>query len=97
MNDETAAHYVGIIDQMSLGLRLLNDTFGECGVPNIAWQIDPFGHSREQAYLFAKMGFDGMYFARQDYREKIKRMEEKSMEMSWIPSDVEELQLFTGC
>ena len=95
MNDEAVSHYVGIIDQMTLGLRTLNDTFGECGVPNIAWQIDPFGHSREQADLFVKMGFEALFFARLDYRDKIKRKEDKSLEMVWKTSN-DESSLFTG-
>ena len=33
----------------------LNDTFGECGRPRISWQIDPFGHSKEQAFIFSQM------------------------------------------
>ena len=35
MNDEGAAHYVGIIDNLSLGYRLLNETFGECGIRRV--------------------------------------------------------------
>ena len=61
----------------------LNILFRECGRPRVAWQIDPFGHSREQANLFAEMGFDGLFFGRLDYADKAKRLKEKSMEMVW--------------
>jgi lysosomal alpha-mannosidase len=87
MNDEAATHYQSVIDQFTFGLKFLNDTFGECGRPKIGWQIDPFGHSREQASLFAKMGYDGLFFARLDYQDKIKRLSEKSLEMVWKSSN----------
>lgn len=63
--------------------RFLNDTFGECGRPRIGWQIDPFGHSREQASMFAQMGYDGLFFARLDYQDKGNRMRTKTPEMIW--------------
>jgi lysosomal alpha-mannosidase len=87
MNDEAATHYQSIIDQFSLGLKFLNDTFGECARPKIGWQIDPFGHAREQASLFTQFGFDGVFFARLDFQDKVKRLADKSMEMVWETSD----------
>jgi hypothetical protein len=57
MNDEAATHYNSIIDQHSLGAEFLRDQFGECGRPKIGWQIDPFGHSREQASLLAQVKY----------------------------------------
>ncbi len=57
MNDEAATHYNSIIDQHSLGAEFLRDQFGECGRPKIGWQVDPFGHSRELASLFAQVTF----------------------------------------
>ncbi len=57
MNDEASTHYNSIIDQHTLGAQFLRDQFGECGRPKIGWQIDPFGHSREQASLFAQVKF----------------------------------------
>ncbi len=59
MNDEGATYYDDIIDQMTLGLRILDDLFGKCGHPSVSWQIDPFGASKEMASLYAQMGFDG--------------------------------------
>ncbi|CAG2165196.1 unnamed protein product, partial [Oppiella nova] len=58
VNDEGAAHYNNIIDQMTMGLKFLNETFGQCAHPKVSWQIDPFGASLEMPSLYAQMGFD---------------------------------------
>ena len=39
MNDEGATHYSGVIENLGLGHRLLNDTFGQCGLPRVGWQV----------------------------------------------------------
>ncbi|XP_069351428.1 lysosomal alpha-mannosidase isoform X2 [Eulemur rufifrons] len=86
MNDEAATHYGAIVDQMTLGLRFLEDTFGNDGRPRVAWHIDPFGHSREQASLFSQMGFDGFFLGRLDYEDKLEREEMQEMEQLWRAS-----------
>lgn len=98
MNDEAGTHYNDIIDQMTWGMRFLNDTFGECGRPRIGWQIDPFGHSREQASIFASMGFDGVFFGRIDWVDRSQRKANKEMEMIWHTSNSpgEQSSIFTG-
>ncbi len=47
----------------------------------MAWQIDPFGHSREEASLFAQMGLDALFFARIDGRDREERKSEKTLEV----------------
>jgi len=98
MNDEAASHYNAIIDQMTYGLRFIEKTFGKEARPTVAWQIDPFGHSAEQASLFSQMSFDGLFFGRLDYADKKKRMKDQNMEMIWRGSRNfgKASQLFTG-
>uniref|UniRef100_A0AB38ZEA6 Alpha-mannosidase n=1 Tax=Ectomocoris sp. TaxID=3104572 RepID=A0AB38ZEA6_9HEMI len=86
MNDEAAAHYHSIIDQFTWGFRRLNESLGECATPKIGWQIDPFGHSKENANIMAKMGFDGLFLGRIDYQDKNYRIANKAMEMLWLTS-----------
>lgn len=65
--------------------RFLKNTFGECGVPKVAWQIDTFGHSAEAAMQFADMGFDGLFVGRIDQEDYRERVVTKTMEHIWRP------------
>uniref|UniRef100_A0A3B4WRF5 Lysosomal alpha-mannosidase n=1 Tax=Seriola lalandi dorsalis TaxID=1841481 RepID=A0A3B4WRF5_SERLL len=87
MSDEATTHYSAVIDQMTIGLRFLNETFGACGRPRVAWHIDPFGHAREHASMFAQMGYDGFFFGRLDYQDRMHRMVQKEQELLWRASD----------
>ncbi|KAM6972243.1 LOW QUALITY PROTEIN: lysosomal alpha-mannosidase [Aplochiton taeniatus] len=86
MSDEAATHYSAAIDQMTMGLRFLNETFGARG-RRVAWHIDPFGHAREHASMFAQMGYDGFFFGRLDYQDRKRRMQTKEQEFLWRASD----------
>ncbi|XP_052852729.1 lysosomal alpha-mannosidase-like [Drosophila gunungcola] len=97
MNDEAAVNYQSVIDQFTVGLKFLDDTFGVCGRPRVGWQIDPFGHSREQASLYAQMGYDGEFFSRMDHNDKGRRMNDLALEMVWDASEsLGDVKLFTG-
>ena len=98
MNDEAATHYNGIIDQMTYGLNFVQETFGSDARPRIAWHIDPFGHSNEQASIFSQMSFDGFFFGRIDYQDKDLRLEQQRMELVWRGSRSleQESDIFTG-
>lgn len=83
MHDEAASYYQHSIDQMRLGLLYLKQEFDY--VPEVAWFIDPFGHSASNAYVLAKMGFKKIVLVRIDYKEKESRKAQKSLEFYWVP------------
>lgn len=82
MHDEASTHYIGMIDQTTLGHSFLKDTFDY--IPTVGWQLDPFGHSSTQASLMTyKMGFNALYFGRIDYQDLELRHATKECEGLW--------------
>ncbi|XP_050518494.1 lysosomal alpha-mannosidase isoform X2 [Diabrotica virgifera virgifera] len=83
MNDEACTNYQSTIDQFTLGFRIIDEALGKCGRSRVGWQIDPFGHSREQASILAQMGYNGMFFSRLDHSDRSIRKEEHRMDFAW--------------
>ncbi|ONM00733.1 putative alpha-mannosidase [Zea mays] len=82
MHDEAVVHYIDMIDQTTLGHRVIKKQFKK--IPRAGWQIDPFGHSAVQAYLLgAELGFDSVHFARIDYQDRATRKANKGLEVIW--------------
>ena len=95
-SDEATIYYEDFIDQMTVGLRWLKETFNY--VPEVAWHIDPFGHQASTASLFSRMGFNSLFFTRIDYQDKLERMRNQELEMIWRPfqySNQESTYIFT--
>eukprot|EP00636_Phaeomonas_parva_P016919 CAMPEP_0118851794 /NCGR_PEP_ID=MMETSP1163-20130328/1098_1 /TAXON_ID=124430 /ORGANISM="Phaeomonas parva, Strain CCMP2877" /LENGTH=1103 /DNA_ID=CAMNT_0006784183 /DNA_START=134 /DNA_END=3445 /DNA_ORIENTATION=+ len=85
MHDEATTHYVGMLDQTTLGHRFLKKEFGFA--PRVGWQLDPFGHSATQASLLTyDIGFDALFFGRIDYQDRERRQAEKQCEGVWEAS-----------
>ena len=83
MNDEACAVTQDVIDQMRYGLNFLKKEFNY--TPKVAWQLDPFGHSRTNAYVLSQLGFENLVLVRIDYKEKEIRKSKKEMEFIWKP------------
>ncbi|XP_077491670.1 lysosomal alpha-mannosidase-like [Amblyomma americanum] len=96
MNDEASTHYSDIVDQMTLGMRWINATFGACALPRAVWQLDTYGHSREQAALFAQMGFDGLFLGRVSHLERRWRGNQDALEFVWHADQKLQWEIFTS-
>lgn len=80
-HDEATSHYSGMIDQMTLGMRFLQQEFGVS--PKVAWQLDGFGHSRTEALLKSMGGFEALFFGRSDWVDMAQRTAQRNLELVW--------------
>ncbi|XP_040069731.1 lysosomal alpha-mannosidase-like [Ixodes scapularis] len=96
MNDEASTLYTDVVDQMTLGHRWINATFGPCALPRAVWQLDPFGHSKEQAALFGQMEFDGLLLGRVHYLDHDWRRANHKAEFLWRGDDSLKQDIFTA-
>lgn len=85
MHDEATTHFIGMIDQTTLGHDFLKREFDF--IPRVTWQLDPFGHSATQSSLLgSEAGFDAIYFGRIDYQDLDRRQKTKNCEGIWDSS-----------
>lgn len=96
MHDEATTHFVGMIDQTTLGHDFLKREFDF--IPRSTWQIDPFGHSATQSSLLgAEAGFDAIYFGRIDYQDLKQRIDSRNCEGIWDSSpNLNDTEVFWG-
>ncbi|KAF8561841.1 hypothetical protein P879_10958 [Paragonimus westermani] len=86
MADEATVYYGDEIDQLTIGRDFLKRLFGSCGRPRVSWQIDSFGHARDNADLFLQASYDSTFFQRIHYVEKQQRRNNGSLEFLWNPN-----------
>ena len=95
MHDEATSHFMGMLDQTSLGHGFLKNELGV--IPKVGWQLDPFGHSATQASVMTKrMGFDALYFGRIDHQELEHRQRTRNCEGLWKTDDNDASSIFWG-
>lgn len=100
MHDEASPNYIQMVDQTLLGHEYLYNAFdrNESILPKSGWQIDPFGHSRTNAYLTTKFGMKSTYFGRMNAQDRDSRYgakNDRNFEWFWKVSDYHEEKIFS--
>ncbi len=93
MNDEANPFYQEIIDNMRTGLQFIKSEFGKDVL--VGWQLDPFGHSLSNAYIFSKLGFKYLVMERIDFQETMTRIYNSNLEFFWKPLKNKNNMIFT--
>lgn len=73
-----------MINNMYIGHSFLKKEFGIR--PKIGWMLDAFGHSATNARLFTEFGFEAIFFARLDDKDRDERMKNKELTFLWRTS-----------
>ena len=87
MHDEANPTFVDMLDNTHLGHRYIAANFGEDALPELSWQIDPFGHSAFEGVLASPLGgFSGVMWAREMQDFKAQSCANRGLERVWQPS-----------
>jgi hypothetical protein len=68
---------------MELGHSFVKKEFGTHNLPNLGWQIDPFGASSSTPVLFDLMGFNSTVFRRVNFYDLAEYRVNKTLEFHW--------------
>ncbi len=93
MNDEANPYYQEIINNMRSGLQFIKSEFGKDVL--VGWQLDPFGHSLSNAYIFSKLGFKYLVMERIDFQDTMTRIYNSNLEFFWKPLKNKNNMIFT--
>jgi alpha-mannosidase len=66
-----------LIDNFVIGHQWLKKEFGF--TPNIAWQLDAFGHSSAMTRIFADLGMEALFMSRGDMEYKQQKAKNKML------------------
>jgi hypothetical protein len=81
MHDEAVNNAYTIVNQLSLGLKFLNETLEVR--PKYEWHIDPFGHSLMMPELYESLQYNAIILNRIPNPLKQKMKGTKSLEFHW--------------
>ena len=88
--DEACPTYDLMINNLFEARRFIALEFGEDTADNMlktGWQLDPFGHSKTYAKLISEIGYESLFFAREDQVDKNNRTLHRQLEFMWQASD----------
>ena len=81
MHDEATTSAFGVLNQMSLGLKFLNESLGTR--PRVEWHIDPFGHSIFMPELYGLLGYKAVVINRIPDHIKQEMKRSRTLEFFW--------------
>ena len=83
MNDEATPYYQDIIDQMRLGLQIVEREFQT--KVETGWSLDPFGHSTANALILNQLGYKQAVYCRLHHQENDYRVNNRKLEFNYLP------------
>jgi hypothetical protein len=86
-HDEALSDFESVISQIERGHNFIKKAF-DIPHPNIAWQIDPFGHSALTPTLMQKFGYEALVINRIDEDFKKQMQLDGNLEFMWEGADL---------